>query len=198
MSLPESSVIDRRQARIREAIEGLNLDALIVTDPFNVRYLSNHVGSAGIVVLTGEAIHLLIDFRYQAAVSELQGSAAACRGLRVWNVPGSYDEALVGCLIEIGVGTVGFEGTHISVARHEWLARTLAARAAAITLRSTDEIIVRARMIKDATEIAALRESAAALAPVVDVAVGAVAAGVAERAIAAVIERALREAGFDR
>jgi len=198
MSLPDSSVIERRQARIRETLETLNLDALIVTDALNVRYLSNHIGSAGILVLTGEASHLLIDFRYQAAVNELQDSAAACPGLRIWNVPGSYDEALVDCLIEIGVSTVGFEATHVSVARHEWLARTLAARTAAMTLRSTDEIVERARTIKDATEIAALRESAAALAPVVDSAIAAVRTGVTERAIAAVIEGALREAGFDR
>src|SRR4051812_40308039 len=198
MSLPDSSVIERRQARIREILDSLNLDALIVTDMFNVRYLSNHVGSAGILVLTGEAIHLLIDFRYQAAVNELQDSAAACPGLRIWNVPGTYDEALVDCLIEIGVSMVGFEATHVPVARHEWLARTLAARTAAVTLRSTDEIIERARTIKDATEIAALRASAAALAPVVDSAIAAVRTGVTERANAAVIEGALRDAGFDR
>src|SRR3954462_2861227 len=198
MSLPDSSVVERRHAGIREKLETLNLDALIVTDAFNIRYLSNHVGSAGILVLTGEAIHLLIDFRYQAAANELQGSAAACPGLRIWNVPGSYDEALVDCLIAIGVSMLGFEATHVSVARHEWLTRTLAARTAAMTLRSTDEIIERARTIKDATEIAALRESAAALAPVVDSALAAVKMGVTERAIAAVIEGALREAGFDR
>src|SRR3954469_24224679 len=103
MSLPDSSVVERRQARIRETLETLNLDALIVTDLFNVRYLSNHVGSAGVVVLTGEAIHLLIDFRYQAGVNRFEESTGALPGLRNLNGPGSYDEALVDCLIAIGV-----------------------------------------------------------------------------------------------
>ena len=40
-------------------------------------------------------IHLLIDFRYKEAVRSLQESPAACPGLRVWDVPDSYDEALV-------------------------------------------------------------------------------------------------------
>ena len=69
----------------------------------NIRYLSNHVGSAGILVLTRDDAHLLVDFRYEAAVQALQASAAACPGLRIWPVPASYDEALLGCLVAIGV-----------------------------------------------------------------------------------------------
>src|SRR5690606_9857335 len=51
---------------------------------------------------------------------------------------------------------------------------------------------------KDAAELAVLRESAARLVPVVDVAVAAVRAGVTERAVAAAIEAALRDAGYER
>jgi len=198
MSLPHSDTLAGRHARVRETLDTLQIDALVITDPTNIRYLSNHVGSAGILVLTREVAHLLIDFRYQAAVQALQDSAAACPGLRVWAVPASYDEALVGCLIEIGVTTVGFEAAHLSVARYDWLTRTLAARTAAVTLRSTEDVVERARMVKDAAEIAMLRESAARLAPVVDAAFAAVAEGVTERAVAGAIETALRDAGFER
>ncbi len=198
MPLPESSVLERRQARIRDAFDSLSLDALIVTEAANIRYLTNHVGSAGILVLTRDMAHLLVDFRYEAAVQALQDSPSACPGLRRWSVPGSYDDALVACLIDIGVSVVGFEAAHVSVGRHEWLTRTLAARQASLTLRSTEEVIERARMIKDVSEIAMLRSSAAALAPVVDAAIAAVREGVTERAVAGIIEGALREAGFDR
>jgi Xaa-Pro aminopeptidase len=198
MSLPHSDTLAGRHARVRETLDTLQIDALVITDPTNIRYLASHVGSAGILVLTREVAHLLIDFRYQAAVQALQDSAAACPGLRVWAVPASYDEALVGCLIEIGVTTVGFEAAHLSVARYDWLTRTLAARTAAVTLRSTEDVIERARMVKDAAEIAMLRESAARLAPVVDAAFAAVAEGVTERAVARAIETALRDAGFER
>ena len=198
MSLPESAVLRERHARVRGALDSLNLDALIVTNPANIRFLSNHVGSAGILVLTPDAAHLLIDFRYEEAVREVQASEAACPDLRTWKVPASYDEALVGCLLEIGVSTAGFEAEHVSYARHEWLARTTAARQARLTLRSTAEVVERVRIVKDATEIATLRESAARLAPVVEAALDAVCAGVTERQIAAVIEAALREAGYER
>ena len=130
MALPSTAALARRHARIRESLDTLSLDALIVTPSTNIRYLSNHAGTAGILVLTRDAVHLLIDFRYREAVHALQASASACPQLRVWDVPASYEEALIGCLAEIGVTTVGFEAAHVTVARHEWWRETIAGRAA--------------------------------------------------------------------
>ena len=107
----------------------LNLDALVVTSFTNIRYLANHVGSAGILVLTADAAHLLVDFRYEAAVAAVQQSASACPQLRVWPVPGSYEDALLGCLTEIGVERVGLEAAHVTLARHEWLVAHTSSRA---------------------------------------------------------------------
>src|SRR5947209_6263556 len=109
MASPSTAALAQRHARIRESFETLSLDALIVTPCANIQYLSNHAGSAGILVMARDAVHLLIDFRYHEAVRALQASAAACPGLRMWDVPASYEEALIGCLADIGVTTVGFE-----------------------------------------------------------------------------------------
>jgi Xaa-Pro aminopeptidase len=117
MALPSTAALAARHTRIRESLETLSLDALIITPPANIRYLSNHAGTAGILVLTRDALHLLVDFRYHDAVRALQESPAACPGLRIWDVPASYEEALIGCLAEIGVTTVGFEAAHVTVAR---------------------------------------------------------------------------------
>ena len=198
MPLPETAILQRRQTRVRDAMDALNLDALIVTETANIRYLSNHIGSAGVLVLTGDVAHLLIDFRYDAAVRTLQRSPAASPHLRIWNVPGSYEEALAGCLADLGVTAVGFESGDLTVARHEWLIRVLSARDPSIVLRSTADLVERVRMVKDATEIAVLREAAARLAPVLAAAVDAVTAGVTERTVAEAIEGALRRAGFER
>ena len=54
------------------------------------------------------------------------------------------------------------------------------------------------RVVKDAVEVASLREAAARLTPVADAAFAAVRPGIQERQIAGVIEAALREAGFER
>src|SRR5262245_55284524 len=103
MRLAPSDVLAVRHGAIRPSIAQQQLDALVITNPFNIRYLTNHVGSAGTVIVTGCALHLLIDFRYQEAVSSLQSSPAACPTLHLRPVPASYDEALVDALIELGV-----------------------------------------------------------------------------------------------
>ena len=183
---------------MRASLEALSLDAVIVTAPTNIRYLTNHTGSAGTVVLTADAIHLLVDFRYQASVQGLQTSASACPTLRIWTVPDSYDEALLACLTEMAVSTVGFEAGHLSVARHDWIARSAASRGAEIALRATERVVEQLRIIKDAWEIVLLRDAARRLTTVAAAAITAARPGVTERAVGAVIEGALREAGYER
>src|SRR5687768_11669242 len=198
MRLTASSHLAARHARVRASLEALSLDALIVTAPTNIRYLTNHTGSAGTVVVTADAIHLLIDFRYQASVQALQASASACPTLRVWTVPDSYDEALLACLTEIAVSTAGFEASHLSVARHDWLLRSAASRGAGIALRPTDRVVEQLRVIKDAGEIALLREAARRLTRVAAAGITAARPGVTERVVAAAIEGAMRDAGYER
>ena len=198
MALPSTAALAARHARIRESLETLSLEALIVTPPANIRYLSNFAGSAGILVLTRDAVHLLIDFRYHEALRELQASPSACPDLRMWEVPASYEEALIGCLADIGVTPVGFEATHVTVARYEWWRETIAGRQLDITWRSTERIVEQARMVKDAAEIAILREAAARLGQVLPPVLAAVRPGVSERSVAAVIESSMREAGYER
>jgi Xaa-Pro aminopeptidase len=198
VAAPSTTALAQRHDRIRESLDTLSLDALIVTPPSNIRYLSNHAGSAGILVVTRETVHLLVDFRYHEAVRALQGSASACPGLQLWDVPASYEEALIACLADIGVTTVGFEAAHVTVARYEWWRETIAGRGLDITLRSTERIVEQARLIKDAFEVATLREAAARLDTVMPQVLAAVRAGEREREIAAVIEMTMREAGYER
>ena len=198
MNLPPSDTLAARHARLRQALETLRLDALIVTAPANIRYLTNHAGTSGIVVLTRADVHLVIDFRYEEAVRTLQASAAACPALRTWPVPDSYEEALVACLGEIGASAVGFESGHVSVARHAWWVKTLAARSMGIDLRGTEHLVEQARMVKDAWELATLRDSAARLTPVTAALVAAIRPGMAERQVAGILEGLMRESGYDR
>ena len=198
MTLAGSAKLAARQTTVRRTLETLKLEALVVTAPSNIRYLTNHGGSAGVLVVTGDAMHLLIDFRYREAVRMLQASPSACPSLRPWDVSGSYDEALLDCLGQLGVSTAGFESPHLTVARHDWLVRTASARKLPLVFRSTGGIVETARMVKDDAEIDALREAARRLTPVAQAAFSMVRPGVSERAVAARIENAMRDAGYER
>jgi Xaa-Pro aminopeptidase len=77
------------------------------------------------------------------------------------------------------------------------LTATLAARSD-VVLRSTEQVVEQARIVKDAFEIARLRESAARLTGVAEAAFAAACEGRAERDVAGVIEAAMRAAGYER
>ncbi len=179
-------------------MEELGLDALMVTHEPNILYLSNHDGSAGVLVLTRDAEYLLVDFRYVEAVGRLQASPHACPGLILLEVSVSYDEAVATLLAKLSLGRVGVEAAHLSVARFEWFRRTLADRAPGIGLTHTEGIVERVRLIKDAWELGALRKAATRLGVAGEAAIDAVRRGVQERQVAGAVEQALRLAGFDR
>ena len=198
MTTPSSDLLAARHRKVREALDTLGLDAFVVVDSHNIRYLSNHAGSAGILVVQADQVHLLVDFRYREALRMLQASPAACPDLRTWDVPTSYDEALLECLSAIGASVVGFEASHVTVARHEWWTKTVSARTMAVTFRPTERIVEQARVIKDDAEVRTLREAARRLDEVAAAGFASVKAGVTERAVAGALEAAMRAAGFER
>jgi Xaa-Pro aminopeptidase len=175
-----------------------SLDALVITSTINVRYLTNHQGTSGVLIVTPDGLHLLIDFRYRESMQVLQASDAACPGLQVRDVPASYDEALLGCLVDLGSVAVGFEAAHVSVAKYHWLRDAALARTLAIDWRPTERAVERLRLIKDAFEVERIREAARRLDGAAEAAFAAARPGVSERAVAASIEAALRAAGFER
>lgn len=196
---PSSEVLAARHRLVRTRLAALGLDGLLVTNPTNIRYLTNHAGSAGTLVLTAEGVHLLIDFRYQESVRSLQASDAACPGLKTWPVPASYDEALIDMLAEQGMPSkIGIEAAHLTVARKEWLERTSGSRGLTLNWTSTERVVERIRLVKDATEVASLRDAAARLTAVADKAFAAIRPGAMEREVAAAIEMGLRSAGYER
>ena len=199
MGFPGSDSLSARHRAIRNRLATLGLDGLVVTNPTNIRYLSNHAGSAGTLVVTHSEVHLLIDFRYEESVRSIQASDAACPGLRTWPVPASYDEALIDMLSGLTMpAKLGIEAAHLTVARKEWLERTSTSRGLALTWTSTERVVEQPRLVKDASEIATLRDAAARLTGVAESAFRSIRSGVTEREVAGSIEMAMRAAGYER
>ena len=199
MGFPGSDSLTARHRAIRNRLAALGLDGLVVTNPTNIRYLSNHAGSAGTLVVTHSEVHLLIDFRYEESVRSVQASDAACPGLRTWPVPASYDEALIDMVSGLTMpAKLGIEAAHLTVARKEWLERTSTSRGLALTWTSTERVVEQPRLVKDASEIATLRDAAARLTGVAESAFRSIRSGVTEREVAGSIEMAMRAAGYER
>ena len=185
--------LDARLRAVRGELGRRGLDALVVTHLPNLFYLANVRASAGMLVVTPADAHLLVDFRYRTVVSELQAAGAGPPGLRRVDVEASYEEALCRVAREAEWGRIGIEAEHLSVRRWQWLERSLPA-----ALDATVGLVEGSRTRKDDHEIATLRAAGERLSQVAARVLDAVAVGRSEREVAADIEQALRDAGFER
>ncbi len=177
------------------------VQALVVSHLPNITYLSGFTGSAGLVVLTADRLYLLVDFRYSAAVNQAARAGALPPSLTAVRVDGSYDRQLLAFLAEHGWTRVGFEATQFSVARFDWIRRTLASTPGVpqIDWVPIDDAVEQARLRKDVYEIALMREAARRLSGVaVSVLRDVVRAGRTEIDVAADIDFRLRHAGFSK
>lgn len=199
MSHAPSRALERRHGTIKQALADLGLDALVVTSLPNVLYLTNFIGSSAIAIVTADRLHFLTDFRYLTTVQETQASESACPALDLIRVEGSYDAALAGVLASLPIRRVGFEAAHLTVARHQWFARTLPHGAASgAELVPTEGLVERARVVKDDYEIATLREAARRLSAVAREAVREVRIGRSEEEVAHAIDARIVAAGFSK
>jgi Xaa-Pro aminopeptidase len=203
VSLPTETVA-ARLARVRAAALTAGVDALVVTHLPNVLYLTGFSGSAGAVIVLPRTCLLVVDFRYVTAVNALTSSLDGHVTLATFER--SYDEALVDLLRREGSLRIGIEAAYLPVSRFNAISAGLAARAslplessdACPALVPTERLVERARVIKDSLEVETLREAGRRLAGVACQVHAFVREGRTERAVAADIEGAMRDAGFQR
>jgi Xaa-Pro aminopeptidase len=151
MSVPAG----QRTDRLRAAMAQRGLDALLVTSPVSVRYLSTYAGSNGLLCVTPGGGALLTDFRYATAVAHLREQ---------WNVQ-VVDSNLVASLAERFAdlfragGRVGFESAHLS--HHGFEQLQTAAGAAGVELVPTLGLVEGLRAVKSADELDCIARGAA-------------------------------------
>lgn len=163
------------------------LDAMLVTDLINIRYLTGFTGSnaALLVAADGDRNTLFCtDFRYtEQAGDEVPDLSTV--------IDRASDLAL---MAKAGAGRIGFESHLVSVARH---ADLVTAAPAGADLVERPGLVERLRMVKDAGEIDALRAACAiadrALADIISA--GGIRPGRTEREVALDLDERMRRLG---
>ena len=92
-----------RLARLRAELERARMDALIVSHPPNLRYLTSFHGSAGALLLLPARTLLVVDFRY-GVVARAAGRISGCETVIA---PVSLDETIVAALQTSGAKRIG-------------------------------------------------------------------------------------------
>jgi Xaa-Pro aminopeptidase len=197
-----------RHGKLRQSIGKANVDAFVVTHLPNLFYLTNFSGTAGIAVVTGQRLYLIVDFRYTSAVSELQASAHGCPDAEIVSVDRTYDETLAALLRKLKPGRLGVEGAHLSIGRAQQLAKTLnaiienvyapIAAAGDLMIVPCDGIVEGLRLKKDDHEIEMLRRGGLLLSAVALDVLQDARAGITEQELAAKIDWRIKSAGFER
>jgi Xaa-Pro aminopeptidase len=140
-----------RADRLAAALPARELDALLVTNLVNVRYLTGYTGSNGLAVIGADDLRRFVtDFRYEAQAQEQVHGFE-----RVIGETDLLDQILPG--LPDGDVRLGFEDQTVSVRTHERLRELLPER---VELIAAGGAVEELRLVKDAHEIERLRAAA--------------------------------------
>jgi len=184
----------QRRDNLRAQIAAAGLDAMLITDLINVRYLSGFSGSNGALLVFADERGpvLATDGRYRTQAAE----QAPDLEVAIERAVGRY---LVGRAAEAAVGKLGFESNVVTVDGFDALTGELAGRSANTELVRAAGTVEALREVKDAGEVALLRlacEAAdAALADLVER--GGLRPGRTEREVSRELESLMLDHGAD-
>jgi Xaa-Pro aminopeptidase len=178
-----------RADRLVALIDERELDALLVTNLFNVRYLTGYTGSNGVALVgLGDLRCFVTDFRY---VSQAEQQVHGFE--RRIGEQDLLDEAVAA--LPAGDLRLGVEDQHMSVRTFDRLREALPAR---VELVPAGGGVERLRTVKDADEVARIRAAAELADAAMQRTLEDGLAGRSERAVALALEQAMRRLGAER
>ena len=186
MTGPAPPAPESRTDRLAERAAESELDTLLVTNLVNLRYLTGFTGTNGLALVgTGGERTFVTDFRYlDQADAQVPAAFARVRG----------KQDLLGDAAAPLTGRVGFDDEHMTVSAHRRLGEFVPE---GVELVPAGGLVEDLRAVKEPGEV----ERIARAAGIVDEALGALAerglVGRTERAVAAELERDMRERGAE-
>lgn len=100
----------QRVKNVQDKLLKYNIDALLVTNMFNVRYLANFTGTTGLVVITKDEAYFVTDFRYTEQAAE------EAKGYTIVKNEGPIFEEVAKIVKENKIEKLGFEQENITYA----------------------------------------------------------------------------------
>lgn len=179
-------MIPNRIAAVRSCLDRSGLDAILIVDINNIRYLCGFTGSDGVAVISRGGLWFLTDSRYLAqAADEVTGFTLV-----------EYRRKLIetgSLLMGQGFARVGFEASVLTVGDHAQLAASYNSG----ELIALPDDFVALRSVKDRHELAAMEKIAAIASGAFLQLLPRISPGVTERQLALRLEWLLRDAGAD-
>ncbi|WP_102274140.1 M24 family metallopeptidase [Cytobacillus massiliigabonensis] len=140
-----------RLEKLRAVFDEYGIDAMLITNDQNRRYMTGFTGTAGLVLITKEEAFLVVDFRYAAQAN------AQAKNYTVIEVSTKANllEEIVQQVACLNIGKLGFEQVHVSYYSYSEYKEKLH-----IELVPLTGVIEKLRMIKNEKELKTIRTAA--------------------------------------
>ncbi len=179
-------VLKNRVAAARELLPRFDIDAILVSDMKDIRYLAGFTGSEGLLLLSGAEVSLLVDSRYTV---QAQAETSGCTVIEFREKKAAL-EALVA---EQSVTSLAVQAEHVSVAFYNELTKLLTS----VRFVPLGADLALLRQVKDSYELESLAKVAEiASSALLDI-IRTIHPGDTEKDIALRLEFAMRTAGAD-
>jgi Xaa-Pro aminopeptidase len=178
-----------RRSRIAARLEELGVDALLVTDLPNVRYLTGFTGSNGQMLIAAAGERFFTDGRY---IEQSRHEVEDCERA-IYLGSAGFVEPLARACAELAIARLGFDDGNVSVRQHATLGGSLEG----VELVAAGDPVGRERWVKDADELRLLREAQACTDRAFEDVLDRLTLGMTERHVALEIDQAIRRAGGD-
>ncbi len=180
-----------RLEKLRAKLEEQGLDAIMISQAENRRYVSGFAGSAGLLFVSAKRAALATDFRYA------EQAKTQAPGWEEFQTVGGPEKWFPGLVQSLGASRMGFEARDITFTGYRQFAETLKAGPKEINLVPTESVVETLRAIKDQMEIERIRKAAALVDAALETVVPRIRAGVSEKQVAWYLESFMREKGSE-
>jgi Xaa-Pro aminopeptidase len=180
-----------RRRLARRTVEQAGAEALLVTHPPDVRYLSGFTGSSGAVAIADGKATLFTDGRYTTQAK------AEVSGMRVVIDKTAPAKQAVEWLAGMGVTKSAFDASVTTVASLDGMRASLPGKLRRGFFVATEGLVAKIREVKDEEEIAAMKKAAALGCRLFEGVLEHMVSGVTEIEIAAQLELLARRGGAE-
>jgi Xaa-Pro aminopeptidase len=137
----------QKKALLSKKLSELKVDAILITDLINVRYLSGFTGSSGFLIVMKKESVFVTDFRYQEQAQH------EVKGCVVWISRRERTKEVRDICDEYGIKKLGFEEENLSYGAYRKLFGTK------IRLKPLSGVVEGLRIIKTKDEIVSLKRA---------------------------------------
>jgi Xaa-Pro aminopeptidase len=135
--------------KLRALFDEHDIDGLLVTNPYNRRYITGFTGTAGVALISRDKAVFITDFRY------VEQASKQVQGFEIVQHTGPIVEEAANQAARLGIQKLGFEQEDVSYATFKAYESAVKAE-----LVPTSYVIEKLRLIKSESEIKILKEAA--------------------------------------